>query len=1023
MLPNMLPLRLQRPPIPATWPLLLLLLLPLLLPAQPRNFLVYSVRDGLPQSQVFALWQDHRGYLWCGTQGGGLGRFDGRTFESFNTGNGLPSNYVNAIGEDADAVLWAGTSKGACFGSGNLFVSVSENPVYAIFEKAPGNIWLGTDQGILEYNKRSRSTRKVAIAGMPERSSVLAFYNTPSGVWIATNRGVWLYGATTRRFTSRDGLAGDNITAFTADRQGLIWMSNWTNGISVIDPKKMQVQHSFTTPNIERALCLYTAVDGKIWVGTEDHGIQIYNPADSSWTGIGEREGLPHNHIRAIRSDLAGNIWVATSGGGLVQFPPRSFVHYSKENGLPGNRVYALAEDTRNRIWLAPSQAGLLLLDSTGFHTYTLDSGYLAGVKCKTLAVDEYGRLWVGTEGRGVAVLNDSTVLTYLTTVGGLPSNRIQKIVRGLRGEMWVATATGGIAQVVYSDERSVSVKQVFGTGQGLPDLQISTLQRDWKDRIWFGTQSGHIGCLEAGKVANVLDQRRGLPGVPVRSLAFSAVNELWAGTKGAGVYRARVGAEDFHFEPVRTPQKMASDNVYLLVFDRAGSLWVGTETGVDQLVFNKNLQVAELRHFGINEGFTGIETCHDAAICDQAGNLWFGTMDGLMQYIPTEARTEDAPPRIHFEKISLFYKPLSDSAFLVATGGGSLLLSYAQNHLSFDFRALDLARSQALQYHWRLEGAESEWSPLTTQRSVNYANLPPGRYVFWVQACSDDACSEPVRAVFVIKAPFWQNFWFQLALGLALGLAVFALVKNRIRKIRAAEQARREHLEMRNHLLQLEQKALQLQMNPHFIFNALNSIQSLVSTGDGATARQKLGDFARLMRSILNNSRQKNISLKEESEMLEQYLRVEQFCQQNNFDFSIHLPDNVDATELELPPMLLQPFVENAVVHGVSHLKYPGKIDVTFRFIPDPTNAATGNGILECCIRDNGVGRERAALLRQERKPGHISVAVEVTRERLEALRNDSIYPTLEYLDLMAANGDIAGTQVIVRIPANLSF
>ena len=198
--------------------------------------------------------------------------------------------------------------------------------------------------------------------------------------------------------------------------------------------------------------------------------------------------------------------------------------------------------------------------------------------------------------------------------------------------------------------------------------------------------------------------------------------------------------------------------------------------------------------------------------------------------------------------------------------------------------------------------------------------------------------------------------------------------------------------------------------------------------TGDGTAARQKIGDFARLMRSILHNSRQKSISLKEEADSLEQYLSVEQFCQQNNFDFSIRLPDNVDASELELPPMLLQPFVENAVVHGVSHLKYPGKIEVEFRFVPDRENTGTGadagtNGVLECCIRDNGIGRERAALLRQERKPGHTSVAVDVTRERLEALKKDRTYSALEYLDRQAPNGDIAGTQVLVRIPAGVNF
>ena len=167
-------------------------------------------------------------------------------------------------------------------------------------------------------------------------------------------------------------------------------------------------------------------------------------------------------------------------------------------------------------------------------------------------------------------------------------------------------------------------------------------------------------------------------------------------------------------------------------------------------------------------------------------------------------------------------------------------------------------------------------------------------------------------------------------------------------------------------------------------------------------------------MRSILANSRRQTISLQEEVNTLDQYLRIEQFCHRQKFDYSIELPPDLDAGELNLPPMLLQPFVENAVVHGVSHLPYPGHIAIRFSWQDD---------LLTCEICDNGIGRERAARLREEKKPGHQSAALQVTQERLEALHRENSPPSLEITDLVDENGAIGGTRVVVRVPAEIVF
>lgn len=986
------------------------------LQAQPHNFVVYSLAQGLPQSQVYATLQDSKGYLWLGTQGGGLCRFDGLDFQTFTTEHGLPSNYVNAVFEDAQHRLWVGTNAGLCYLNGTTVekipaVETNGLQIFAFCETPEKQLWIGADQGIFICNAESKTLKKADWPGFTEKRAVWSFISTGNGIWAATDLGAFRLGNAPLTLNVKNGLLSNAVRGFALDARRRLWLATAGGGVAVFDENTGKMVERY--PNPAWTTCLLSDPDGNIWVGTSDNGLAIFNPADSSWLNITEKQGFPHHYVRAMTVDNAGNSWVGTSGGGLVKFLGRQpFMHYGPAQGLAGSRVYALQPDSRGRLLMAVSQAGLQVLDSFGIVPFALDSGRLSGVKTKTVAEDQFGRVWVGTEGRGALVFDTGGVIS----VPGLPSNMIQKIIPGAAGEMWVAT-TAGLARVNYSAGFDI---RVYGQKDGLKGLIISTLFMDARGGLWFADQLGNLGFIQNGKVEKIYGEAQGLPGPPVRCIVSNAAGRIWAGIKGAGIYEADGTAEPLRFFKLNTPKKMASDNIYLLVFDAAGNLWAGSESGVDKITFEQG-KVADNQHFGRNEGFLGIETCQDAAFCDRFGNLWFGTMNGLMKYTPSSRKAADVPPILHFEAVTLFYKPLHQTkynAWVNPTGGllPGLELPWNENHLSFEFRAVDLAHPDALRYRWRLDGSpNAQWSPLSTQTAVNFAGLQPGSYMFSVQATADGVhFSEAQTAAFVVLQPFWQHPGFQLGMGLLLAGLIFLIVRSRIRRIRVAEAEKRAQLEIQNKLLQLEQKALQLQMNPHFIFNALNSIQSLVSSGDANEARLQIGHFAQLMRGILNNSRKPLISLKEEADTLEQYLRLEQFCQQNKFTYHIALPGNTDPEELEIPPMMIQPFVENAVIHGVSHLKRPGNIEVVFTF---------SDHTLHCAVRDNGVGREAAAQLRQERKPGHQSVAMAVTRERLEALRTGAGEPAFQIRDILDAAGEIAGTEVLIQIPVKVNF
>lgn len=1000
--------------------LIFFLLLAFRTSAQPPNFVVYSLAQGLPQSQVFATLQDSRGYIWMGTQGGGLCRFDGLDFQIFTTAQGLPSNYVNALYEDAQKRLWVGTNAGVCFLKGKVFEKIPQvesrgAQVVSLCQTTGGQIWVGTDRGIFACDPDARTMRKIHLDGMPDNAVIWSFFQGDYGLWIATDAGAFRANGngTVFALNNRNGLLSNVVRGFARGKDGVLWLAALGAGLTAFDEKSGQVVSRVPEPNWPT--CLLADRNGRLWIGTSDNGLLVFNPADKTWTQLSEREGFPHQYVRAVCSDKSGNIWAGTSGGGVAKImSSQQFTQYGEPQGLNGTRVYALLRESNGKILLAVSQSGLETLDSSGIYPVVRDSGWLNGIKTKTLAQDAFGRIWVGTEGKGVAVFDSFR----MSVVPNLPAKLIQKIIPGEPGEMWIAT-TAGLAKVNYNSGMDFSL-QPFGKKEGLAGLIISTIFRDGKNNIWFADQLGNLGLIQDNRVKQIFGVESGLPGMPLRCITTDAAGRLWVGTKGAGICFSDSNTDLPHFTALEASPKPASDNIYLLIFDAAGNLWAGSESGVDRIAFAQG-KVAEVRHFGKNEGFLGIETCQDAALCDPAGNLWFGTMNGLMRYTPGSQSAGSAAPLLHFEEISLFYKPIAQTKYAnwFDPAGGllpGLELPWNQNHLSFEFRAVDPDHPDALRYRWLLDGLPNpQWSPLSEQSAVNFAGLPPGTYTFSVEATSDgELFSQPLQASFIIQKPFWLLPGFQLAVILLLTGAIVWFVRARIRRIKQAEAAKRAQLELQNHLLQLEQKALQLQMNPHFIFNTLNSIQSLVGAGDAQQARAQIGNFAQLMRGILNNSRKPMISLKEEADTLEQYLQLEQFCQQQKFEYRLSLPDKMDAEEIEIPPMLIQPFVENAVIHGVSHLKHTGQIVIGFTL---------ENGLLRCSIRDNGIGREAAARLRRERNPGHQSVAMSVTRERLEAMKGSSEYTAFEINDLKNDAGEITGTEVIVRIPATLNF
>jgi ligand-binding sensor domain-containing protein len=900
------------------------------LSAQPLTSINYSVGEGLPQSQVFAVAQDEKGYLWFGTQGGGLGRFDGKTFQTL-----LPSTYISAIGEDFNRMLWVGTSKGAFRKRNADFEAVQTDDNQAhnfrAFAKTKEGVFLvGSEKGLWIWDEKTQKLQHKNGHRDLDKTIVQSFLSDEKGVWIASNNGAFRYNAG-GKVVAIPALAGLPVQGICKDEAGNYWFVTYNKGTFILRGSDFTVLRTLNHTDFDNATCCFAAKDGKVWIGTDNKGVMQLSAQDTVWKNLNETDNLPSNNIRQIFQDSWNNTWICTSGGGVSKLLEQNFTHFNTKNGLLDDRIYALGAGNDNRIWCAVGNSGVMNYNGVGFQK-PLNDSLLKNIRVKTLAMDNLGRLWMGTEGDGI-LLMDSFTNRKLTMAEGLPSNSIKSLVVDKNNHIWAATIYDGLVHIFEKEDHTFSIETIR---KGIPDLLISVLKVDSDNRVWFGTRSGILGYVSNRKVIKIFKKENGIPNAGIRAIDFDTQDFIYIGTAGEGIFSANVKQTELQFSPIKIT-KFYAKNIYLLQFDKQDNLWAGSEHGVEKFVFDAKKNVTDIQHFGKNEGFLGIETCQNAAICEPSGTLWFGTLNGLTKHFPNKDAQKTSVPKVHFEQISLFYQPLQQTAFAYFTlpSGGikeGLILPYSQNHLSFDFKSVHLNSDAPIQYRWMLRGAETNWSPLSNQEGVNYAKLESGDYVFMVQATTDGwTFSETISAPFSIAKPFWQMLWFRLLALTVIGLCIYFLIKYRENKIREKENALRAQLEMKNHLLTLEQKALQLQMNPHFIFNVLTGIQSLVVSQKTEEARQQISNFAQLMRNILSNSRKPLISLKEEIETLEGYLQIEKQSQKADFDYAVHIAQNIDIEEIKLPPMLLQPFVENALIHGISRLEHKGKIDISF--------------------------------------------------------------------------------------------
>ncbi len=942
----------------------------LCLQAQRYVFMQWGTDDGLPTSTINDITEDPLGFIWLATDGAGLVRFDGNNFTQPISPDSLPSPFITVLETDET-----------------------------------GNFWIGTENGPAFYNGRQLKLFEIP-EGLKTRINAIAV-STPNEVYLASRNGLYLYDG--KHFARLPETEGQEVFSVAIHQQTNMHhrvaytTANGLGGDLKTDSSFL-AQHGAITKIFSR---------GDEWLDVTAQGV------------FSSSEKRQISTLPAVRDVLMsnGSYWLAGASGGIEIVSSTGSMFINSQNGLSFDRVRCLYQAKNGSIWVG-SLSGLSKLSSQYLTIYTQNQG-LADERIHASLIDDQGNTWMGTAS-GVSMIGPKTLTNY-TTQNGLPPGLVLAIAQSKTGEIWVGTE-GGVARLKNNRFEMLPLQDPFvftlaadeggmyiGTAQGLYEANGTTISP--VDGIETGivqlythgnsllgvSLDGQLFMVENGKAKRLT--RVGdieLDTLRIRQVAGQTDNFLALVAEGLGVYVC--GSESCTL--INTDDGLVGNSIKAIAAGESG-LWLGTDRGLQYApVVNGN--PGTLRLFDENSGFLAKECNERSLYISQEGVLLAGTNSGLyrIQAQPFVAQPETP---IYITAIDLLFntntnwKNQADSLAPWVGIPKALRLAADQNYLTFHF-ASPAGTKHPGYVRYILEGQDKSWTVADGRQEAIYTDINPGTYTFRVQLSASPNFTDPEVAemAVVIVPPFYRTWWFWTLIVFALGAIAFFAVRYRINQLNA-------RLALETALADSERKALRLQMNPHFVFNALDAISGFIFKNEPKEAVKYLTSFAKLMRLTLESSRQTTVPLQNELQLLKNYIALEQLRFGHSFEYAFEVDDDVDPYEVNIPPMLLQPFVENAILHGLRHKKEgEGMLIISFTLNQDK---------LLCMIRDNGVGREKSRELNAKR--GKSSLATSITEERIALLSKSLGQPvSFEIVDLKDEAGTATGTEVRITFP-----
>jgi ligand-binding sensor domain-containing protein len=944
--------------------------------------------EQLPTQVVYDMLTDSKGYIWMGTDKG-LFHFNGRIFVAVPfSKTSLKS--VSYLQEDQQGMIWCMNFYNEVFYLKNDTLRSFEIDSVLLKDQYPfrnmlvgkDHIWFPTLSNILKFDKRTFKRLQV-FERMGDNDAIISSGIKDNVPLVFSHKG--------RLFTDSGGKRngwtrplGETYLnmKFINSTNGVIALGTGgerTTPMHITDRGCTSMERLKLSPDVYIFQATQTGAD-EYWLCTQS-GAYLWN----RFTGD-TKCYLPLERVSDVVRDYEGNYWFSTLDNGVFICPSLSNTLHKIYNDPLLDNFIKIAALPSGKLAAGNSHGLLTTIDlekSQVFH-YNLprsrETEFISYDTIDNLIFTNRGAFKEGRKepvglieySKGVSRDRFNNLLVAVFNMSLVMNNKFANVSR--RPERNCAlylspTMRYGIFDVTHE---ALLIR---------PKRSIAILGAREKDKFWVAYEDGLYEYAYEGGIKILADDE----GKPIigKSLIQLTNGSLVVGTSGKGVIIIANGKTVNKYGSARG---LSSMNVRKVVLEDH-YIWVLTDAGLDRIDLDNNAVTNYLEEYGLS----------DIIINDfilQNNKLLFATPTGILERYN---KPRSAGIYMQFPLLRALNNGRDITSGQELTGGS--------RDISFYFEALHYISPAALSYRYRLNGVDTAWHWINnTGNPVNFNRLSPGNYHFQVQAIAGNTNRSGVRSFhFVITRPFWQKWWFWGLVLAGLMLSFWGFL-GRWKKRVLGRQSIKEQL------LKSQLVALRAQMNPHFLYNVLNTVQGLVYGNRKTEAGVLLGNFSDLMRKVLQSSDKQLLSLADEIENLQLYLELEKARFDEGFSYSIQMINLHDISGIYIPSLLLQPFAENAVKHGLMHKRGTKKLDIRFEKTPDG---------LAVTIDDDGIGRQRSIEINQRKRNKPTGFATIALNERMELFnRLYSKKIICEITDKIGTDNQPAGTSIQLIIP-----
>ena len=966
---------------------------------QSLRFYQYTVEDGLPSSTVYQLTQDQQGLMWFGTEAG-LCSFNGYEFTSYTIEDGLPDNDVLRVMEDASGRIWVITLKGiACLDHGrfriaeaipenvlvysitqdrkkNIYASAFDNRGSYVFKEEKGS-WRIHFKGLRVKNLQARGGRLYFSEDIPGPNSIICSIpvngkvekriecisssSTMPNFIHSDYYGIVYNAAMSAVYAVKDGktkkligadegiFAAHSLRTIYEDRDHHLWLAT-SNGVFRFSPEGFKTkQYDYYLPGVD-VISPMEDQEGNMWFTTFGKGVYFLPEKATYCKNIGLRDGLVSQNVTAIESSQDGLVIAGFNNNKLAFVEETSIKPILLNPPRSYSRVKAIRQINTHR-FLVGTDVGMNLIDRWG-HVKQV-TGKMA---IKSLYVDDKESVWVGwSKGMG-------------------------KLEMVAQSDFWNESSISAGENYPFRFEEATDIRTTAFC-EGIE-----------KDTLWFGSNRG-LFYKVADSVAYAGDLH------PLLSSSISDIQPgpdrtLWIGTYGNGL----VIKKGNRFMELKEQNGLSNNMCNKIYFDRQGIAWIATNKGVSMIrSVDFEHHTFDATYFDARDGLVSDEVRDLTKVGEK---VWMATAKGISVLDEAFTTSEKQKLPIYISSIKINEKEV--------TLKDSLYLDYRQNNVKFQFTGVSFAAMGVLNYKYRLLGLDKDWI-YSQQRIAQYPYLEPKNYLFEVAVQDKNGTwsEAPVSVYLSIRPHFTQTLLFKLFIALSFVLVVLAVYYIRMYRLKEKERLKAA---LNKKVADIEQQALRAQMNPHFMFNSLNAIQKYILKNEPDCAQKYLTKFSRLMRMVLENSRNTAIPLSQEIDTLSLYMDMERMRFNEKFDYSFNIAPGIDTYAVQVPPMLIQPFIENAVRHGIRPLSRKGSIQVGFKM---------NENTLLCSIEDDGIGISASKELKSRHHVEYQSRGMSLSLDWLKAIgRLVDVNVSYDIEELYHDDRRVKGTRISLRIP-----